>query len=513
MGTPKQPLLEMKGIRKSFPGVKALDGVSMDLHRGECHAIVGENGAGKSTLMKILSGAYTADDGQISIDGKVVHNPTPKEMSELGVAVIYQELTVAPNLTVAENVFLGRLPKTRFGTVDWRRAEADTGAVFERLGVTIGARIRAGDLSIAQMQMVEIAKALSQDARVLVLDEPSAVLGDAEVERLAGIMRSLQGEGVSFFYISHRLKEVFEFAQRVTVLRDGISITSGPVEEFTIDSLVKNMVGRELANIYPSRDREPGDVVLEAKGISRGDRVCGVDLTLREGELVGIAGLAGAGRTEILRLLAGADQLDAGTIEVRGKRHVFRNPRQAIRARIGLLPEDRKGQGLFLGHSVRFNMSSGNLKRYSAGPFLRLRKERAHVQKFSDSLRVKTPSIDNRVGGLSGGNQQKTVFGRWLAADAKVLLADEPTRGVDVGAKQDIYRLLDEFAREGLAVVFVSSELPEVLGLADRILVVREGRITAELDGATATEQQIIHYATDASGGTVANITEQSIES
>ncbi|WP_277603973.1 sugar ABC transporter ATP-binding protein [Agrococcus sp. ARC_14] len=503
----------MVGITKSFPGVKALDGVSMELRQGECHAIVGENGAGKSTLMKTLSGAYTADAGTIAIDGVVVQHPSPKSMAALGVVVIYQELTVAANLSVAENVYLGRMPRTRIGTIDWRKAEADTAALFERLGVTISPKQQAGDLSIAQMQMVEIAKALSQQARVLVLDEPSAVLGDAEVSRLFEIMRSLQSEGVSFFYISHRLKEVFEIGQRVTVLRDGSSITSGPVEDFTVDSLVKNMVGRELANIYPERDREPGAVVLEAKGLVRGDRVRGVDLTLREGEIVGIAGLAGAGRTEILRLLAGADQMDAGTIEVHGKRRVFRGPRQAIRAGIGLLPEDRKGQGLFLGHSIRFNMSSGNLKRYSAGPILRLRKEREHVQRFSDSLRIKAPSIDSQVGGLSGGNQQKAVFGRWLAADAKVLLADEPTRGVDVGAKQDIYRLLDEFAREGLAVVFVSSELPEVLGLADRILVVREGRITAELEGATATEELIIHHATDASGRAVAEIPEEMTKS
>lgn len=509
METSNAPLLQMEGITKSFPGVKALDGVSMDLLPGECHAIVGENGAGKSTLMKTLSGAYTADSGTISIDGTVVRQPTPKSMAELGVVVIYQELTMAPNLSVAENVYLGRMPRTRFGTIDWRKAESDTAALFDRLGVSIGPRLRAGDLSIAQMQMVEIAKALSQHARVLVLDEPSAVLGDAEVDRLFTIMRSLQAEGVSFFYISHRLKEVFEIGQRVTILRDGRSVTSGPVGDFTVDSLVTNMVGRELANIYPARTREPGGVALEAKGIRRGSRVRGVDIKLREGEIVGIAGLAGAGRTEILRLLAGADQLEGGTIEVAGKRRTFRGPRHAIRAGIGLLPEDRKGQGLFLGHSVRFNMSVGNLKRYSAGPFLRIRKEREHVQKFSDSLHIKAPNIDTRIGGLSGGNQQKVVFGRWLAADANVLLADEPTRGVDVGAKGDIYRLLDEFARNGLAVVFVSSELSEVLGLADRILVVREGRISAELDGATATEQQIIHHATDASGRAVANAIEE----
>lgn len=504
-----QALLRMDGITKSFPGVKALDGVSMDLNEGECHAIVGENGAGKSTLMKILSGAYTADGGTITIDGEPVLHPSPKSMATLGVVVIYQELTAATNLSVAENVFLGRMPRTKFGFIDWKRAEADTEAIFDRLGVVISPKQRVGDLSIAQMQMVEIAKALSQQARVLVLDEPSAVLGDAEVARLFEIMRSLQIEGVSFFYISHRLKEVFEIGQRVTVLRDGRSITSGPVEAFTVDSLVKNMVGRELVNIYPERDREPGAVVLEAKGLKRGDRVRGIDLTLREGEVVGIAGLAGAGRTEILRLLAGADELDEGTIEVKGKRRTFRGPRQAIGAGIGLLPEDRKGQGLFLGHSIRFNVTSGNLKRYSAGPILRLRKERDHVRRFFDALRIKAPSIESRIGGLSGGNQQKAVFGRWLAADAKVLLADEPTRGVDVGAKQDIYRLLDEFAREGLAVAFVSSELPEVLGLADRILVIREGQISAELDGKTATEELIIHHATDASGRAVADTPEE----
>lgn len=497
-------VLSMRGIRKGFPGVQALDGVSLTLRAGECHALAGENGAGKSTLMKILSGAYTMDEGELEIDGEVLTRATPAEMAERGVVVIYQELMLAPHLTVAENIFLGRMPRTRFGTLDWARAEREARDAFDRLGVNINPRTVVRKLSIAEMQMVEIAKALTQNAKILVLDEPSAVLGDTEIARLFDIVRSLQNEGVSFFYISHRLKEIFEIAQQVTVLRDGKTVATGRTEEFTTDRLVTSMVGREVDNVYPPRTREPGDVVLRASHLSRPPMVNDVSLSVREGEIVGIAGLAGAGRTEILRLLAGADQRTDGTIEIRGKRTAMANPKQAIGLGIGFLPEDRKGQGLFLKHNVRFNMSIGNLRRYTRATVLRLNKEAEHVRRFSEELRVRAPSIEATVGGLSGGNQQKCVLGRWLAAGSGILLADEPTRGVDVGAKQEIYRLLDEFARQGMAVIFVSSELPEVLGLADRILVVRDGVISAELDGETATEEDIMRHATDADGNAVA---------
>jgi ribose transport system ATP-binding protein len=487
----------MDRIGKHLAGVIALDGVSLEVRSGECHALVGENGAGKSTLMKVLSGAYTADSGTVTIDGTQVETGNPRRMSDLGIAVIYQELTLAPHLSVAENVFLGRMPTTRLGLVDWAAARRQTQEALERLGVKIGVDVLAADLSIAQQQMVEIAKALTQNARLLVLDEPSAVLGDTEIALLFGIMRSLKAQGISFIYISHRLKEIFEIADNVTVLRDGRTITTQPVADISPDGLVNQMVGRELSNVYPPRDRQVKDVVLNVQNLKGGPLVKDVSFRLRAGEIVGIAGLAGAGRTEILRLLSGADRRAEGTVELNGKLVDFTNPRQAVGAGIGLLPEDRKGQGLFLSHSVSFNISAADLSKYSTGGVLNLGSEKQKTNELIKSLRIRTPNAGFTVRNLSGGNQQKCVLGRWLAAGCSVLLADEPTRGVDVGAKQDMYRLLNEFAQEGLAVLFVSSELPEVLGLADRILVIRDGEVSAELDGKTATEESIMRHATD----------------
>lgn len=493
----RTPLLKMDRIGKHFAGVIALDGVSLEVSRGECHALVGENGAGKSTLMKVLSGAYTADLGAVTIDGAQVETGNPRRMSDLGIAVIYQELTLAPHLSVAENVFLGRMPTTKLGLVDWAAARKQTQEALDRLGVKIGVDVLAADLSIAQQQMVEIAKALTQNARLLVLDEPSAVLGDTEIALLFDIMRSLKAQGISFIYISHRMKEIFEIADNVTVLRDGRTIATQPVADITPDGLVNQMVGRELSNVYPLRDRQAKDVVLKVQNLNGGPLVKDVSFELRAGEIVGIAGLAGAGRTEILRLLSGADRRAGGTVELRGKPVDFANPRQAVDAGIGLLPEDRKGQGLFLSHSVSFNISVADLSKYSTGGVLNLGSEKQKANELIKSLRIRTPNAGFTVRNLSGGNQQKCVLGRWLAAGCSVLLADEPTRGVDVGAKQDMYRLLNEFAQEGLAVLFVSSELPEVLGLADRILVIRDGEVSAELDGKTATEESIMRHATD----------------
>lgn len=496
-GDARTPLLKMDRIGKHFAGVIALDGVSLEVSKGECHALVGENGAGKSTLMKVLSGAYTADSGTVTIDGARVETGNPRRMSDLGIAVIYQELTLAPHLSVAENVFLGRMPTTKLGLVDWAEACKQTQEALDRLGVKIGVDVLAADLSIAQQQMVEIAKALTQNARLLVLDEPSAVLGDTEIALLFDIMRSLKAQGISFVYISHRMKEIFEIADNVTVLRDGRTIATQPVADITPDGLVNQMVGRELSNVYPPRDRQAKDVVLKVRNLNGGPLVKDVSFELRAGEIVGVAGLAGAGRTEILRLLSGADRRAGGTVELRGKPVDFANPRQGVDAGIGLLPEDRKGQGLFLSHSVSFNISTADLSKYSTGGVLNLGAEKQKANELIKSLRIRTPNAGFTVRNLSGGNQQKCVLGRWLAAGCSVLLADEPTRGVDVGAKQDMYRLLNDFAQEGLAVLFVSSELPEVLGLADRILVIRDGEVSAELDGRTATEESIMRHATD----------------
>ncbi|MGI8311761.1 sugar ABC transporter ATP-binding protein [Saccharopolyspora hattusasensis] len=487
----------MEHIGKRFEGVVALDDVDFTVGRGEVHALVGENGAGKSTLMKVLAGAHQADDGRIVIDSHQVQAPTPARMLELGVTVIYQELTLAPHLSVAENIFLNRLPKGRWGHVDWSALRRRSAELLERLGIALDVDARVGTLSIAQQQMVEIARALSRDARLIVLDEPSAVLGDTEIATLFEIIRGLQERGIAFIYISHRLKEIFEIADRITVLRDGRSVATRRPDQLTADDLVGLMVGRQLDEIYPPRDRVSGEPALAVEHLSQGNRLNDISFTAYAGEILGIAGLAGAGRTELLRALLGADPHDGGRILLHGKPARFRSPREAIAAGVGLLPEDRKDQALFLNQTIRFNIGVGALSAGSGGPVLRTRSERAAVTDLARRLDVRAPHLEMRIRNLSGGNQQKCVLGRWLAADCRLLLVDEPTRGVDVGAKQEIYRLLHELAHTGVTIVMVSSELPEILGLSDRILVMRDGTIAAELAAATATEELIMRHATD----------------
>jgi ribose transport system ATP-binding protein len=493
-------VLSMTDVSKSFAGVQALDGVMFGLRRGEVHALVGENGAGKSTLVKILSGAYRADTGTICVDGEVVERATPRDMLDRGIAVIYQELALAPHLSVAENVFLGRLPRTRLRAVDWRKLRADTAAVLERLGVELSPSARVGRLSVAQQQMVEIAKALSMNARVIVLDEPSAVLGDTELEQLFAMVRQLAATGVSFIYISHRLNEIFEIAQRVTVLRDGEVAGHTDVADISTDELVKLMVGRDIANVYPDRDPALGEPLLSVRQVVRAGVLHGIDLDVRRGEIVGVAGLAGSGRTELLRVIAGADPFDRGEITLAGQPLRTRSPRGAIKRGVGLLPEDRKQQGLFLARSVRQNITMSKLAPFRRAGLLRVAAERRTARHFVDKLRIRTPGVEFVVRNLSGGNQQKCVFARWLHADCDLLLVDEPTRGIDVGAKQEIYRLLTTLAADGVGIVMVSSELPEVLGLSDRILVLHEGRLAGQLDGRTATEEQIMRLATGQAG-------------
>ncbi|WP_245451053.1 sugar ABC transporter ATP-binding protein [Borborobacter arsenicus] len=490
-------ILQMAGIAKSFPGVRALDGVSFSVRRGEVHALVGENGAGKSTLMKILSGAYQSDRGVITFDGKVVALPTPSQMIGLGIAVIYQEFAQAPHLTVAENIFLHRLPRTRFGLVDWKKASLDARGYMERLGFSVDPLARIDRLSVAQRQMVEIARALSRNAQLIVLDEPSAVLGDNELQKLFATIRSLQNEGVSFIYISHRLKEVFDISQTVTVLRDGKVVNSTATRQMTTDELIRSMVGRSIGDYFPARNPKFGAVVLKVTGINRGKILKDISLTLRGGEIVGICGLAGAGRSELLRAIIGADPIDNGRIELHGKELTIDTPRKAISLGIGFAPEDRKTDGLFLLQSVSFNITISRLRDFLSAFRLDLGKERKAAQDFAARLRVKTPDVDARIGNLSGGNQQKCVIAKQLNAKCDVLLVDEPTRGVDVGAKREIYELLvDLTERNGLAIVMVSSDLPEVIGMCDRILVMCEGRIAAELAKADATEEAIMKHAT-----------------
>jgi ribose transport system ATP-binding protein len=493
----KQTILEMRGIHKRFPGVHALKDVNFSVAKGSVHGIIGENGAGKSTLMGVLAGAFRADEGDVIIEGRRVPAPTPERMLELGISVIYQELAQAPHLTVAENIFLGRLPRTRFGTVDWRQARDGARQVLDRLGFRIDPTSRVDSIGFAQRQMVEIAKAISRNARVIVFDEPSAVLGQAELEHLFAIIGRLSRESsVSFVYITHRPKELYEICDEVTVLRDGQVVTSIPITEAVQADLVRHMVGREVSNIFPTRSKPSEDIRLEVRNLSRKGLLNGVSFDVRRGEIVGICGLAGSGRTEVLRALAGADRIDGGEIRIDGVAVSIDNPREGLAHGIGLLPEDRKAEGLFLHQSVAFNVTVCQFEGLTGGGLVSGRREEEAVSRFIRQMRIKTPSVHTKVRTLSGGNQQKCVMARQLHARSDILLVDEPTRGVDVAAKREIYDLLvDLTAARGASVVMVSSELPEILGLCHRIVVMRQGMVAAVLDGRRATEEAIMAHA------------------
>ncbi|MGZ2482459.1 ribose transport system ATP-binding protein [Rhizobium pisi] len=488
--------LALAGITKSFPGVRALRGVSFSLQPGEIRALVGENGAGKSTLMKILSGAYSADEGRIELFGEEVLDPTPAGMIARGVAVIYQELAQAPHLTVAENVLMGRLPR-KGALIDWGEAKRRTIEVVDRLGFDVDPTARIGTLSVAKRQMVEIAKALARNAKIIVLDEPSAVLAQAEIDQLFRVVRQLAREsGVAFVYISHRLREVFELSDTVTVLRDGTVIHNGPSNGLTTDDLIRSMVGREVGDVFPKRTPRIGEEALSARGISTSALLKDVSIHVRKGEIVGLFGLAGAGRTELLRAIYGADPRDAGEVSINGAMTSIGSPRAGINKGLGLVPEDRKTEGLFLIQSVGFNIMSASLAQIVRFGLLSLGRERKIVSGLIERLRIRTPNAAAAAQNLSGGNQQKCVLARLVSAGCEILLADEPTRGVDVGAKREIYDLLVELAEaRGLAIVIASSELPEILGLCDRLYVLREGEVTAELDARTATEEEVMHFA------------------
>jgi ribose transport system ATP-binding protein len=490
------PVLKMTGIVKHFPGVKALRDVDFAVGAGEIHGLVGENGAGKSTLIKILSGAYQADAGEIRIGGRRVEHPSPAQMIELGVAVIYQELMLAPHLSVAENLFLGRLPTTRLGTVDWAETSARCEALMGRLGFRVNPRARLMDLSVAQRQMVEIARALSRHARIVVLDEPSAVLGGTELDKLFNVIRRLANDGVAFVYISHRLQEVFAICARVTVLRDGAVVSTRAVADLDANELIRMMVGRQLADVYPARRRALGEVVLAVEGLARPGVLHDITLEVRAGEILGICGLAGSGRTELLRALVGADQAQSRAFVLRGRPARIRSPRAAIGAGVGLLPEDRKTEGCFLPQSLAFNVTIAHLSALICGGLVSERREHAIVGDLVRRLDIRGPGTRARMAELSGGNQQKCMMARGLNARCRILLVDEPTRGVDVAAKREIYQLLATFADEHrAAVVLVSSELPEILGMSDRIIVMRDGRIAGRIAGADATEEKLMHWA------------------
>jgi ribose transport system ATP-binding protein len=488
------PILSMTGIRKGFPGVVALDGVDLTLYAGEVHMLLGENGAGKSTLMKILSGAYRKDSGDIRINGALVDITSPRDALARGIRVIYQELNLVPHLSVAENIFLGAAP-TRFpGVIDWRRQSESTARLLADLGMNIDADTPLHRLSLAQRQMVEIAKALRGDASILVMDEPTSALTSREVDQLFALIARLVERKVAVVYITHRLDEVYRIGHRVTVLRDGKHVATKPLADVTVDELVRMMANRDLTEHYPRRRATPGKELLKVEGLGRKGVLTDISFLLRAGEVVGIAGLLGAGRSELARVLAGADRADAGRILRDGEVVSFRSPADAIAKGIGLLPEDRKAQGLVAALTVARNLSLPHGRRLARVGFLPSQCEERFCEPVVNELRVKaTPTQTVKL--LSGGNQQKVVLGKWVAGDARVFIFDEPTRGVDVGAKVEIYNLMNRLTESGAAIIMISSELPELLGMSDRILVMRGGRIQAEFDASTATQEKILSSA------------------
>lgn len=491
------PVLEMRGIAKAYPGVVALHSVDFSVRPGEVHALIGENGAGKSTLMKILAGADTKDSGQIFIDGKESHIDTPQEAMRLGVSIIYQEFNLVPYMNAAENIFLGREPASVVpGLIDFGRMYSDAEKIIDELGVALDVRTTMNHLSVAQQQMVEIAKATSRKSRIIAMDEPSATLTDHELENLFGLIRRLKAEGVSIIYISHRLEEIFEIADRVTVLRDGELVATKDIAETNRADIIRMMVGRELSDSIPKIAAEARDVALEVRNLNRAGVLHDINFQVRSGEILGIAGLVGAGRTEVARAIFGADPIDSGQIIMNGKPVTIHSPRRAISLGIGLVSEDRKALGLVLGMAVRENISLANLGVLSRLGFIKRRKEREIAESYVKDVLIKTPSIEQAVQNLSGGNQQKVVLAKWLFTKSKVLIFDEPTRGIDVGAKTEIYQLMNRLAAQGVAIIMISSELPEVLGMSDRTLVMHEGRIAGELSGKDATQERIMGLAT-----------------
>ncbi|MET8684726.1 sugar ABC transporter ATP-binding protein [Streptomyces sp. NPDC004732] len=490
------PVLAAHGLSKSFGAVRALRDVSLELHAGEAHALAGENGAGKSTLIKTLAGVHRPDAGSLSLDGEPVVFQGPAAARDAGVAVIYQEPTLFPDLSVAENIFMGRRPRRSLGRVDHKAVHAAARSLFARLAVDLDPEQPARGLSIADQQIVEIAKALSFDARVLIMDEPTAALTGSEVARLFGVVRTLREQGAAVLFISHRLEEIFALCQRVTTLRDGALIASEPLDGLTEDDLVRRMVGRDLDELYPKQDTQTGDIALSVRRLTREGVFTDVSFDVRRGEIVGLAGLVGAGRSEVARAVFGVDRWDAGTVEVQGKALTNGAPSAAMAAGLALVPEDRRAQGLVMDMSIERNIGLTGLRTTVRVGLMDRGAERSRALDWALRLQVKYARIADAVGTLSGGNQQKVVLAKWLATGPRVLIVDEPTRGIDVGTKAEVHRLLSELAADGVAVLMISSDLPEILGMADRVLVMHEGRLTAEIPRATATEESVMAAAT-----------------
>ena len=493
--------LLLEDISKAFPGVQALDRARLEVKKGEIHALVGENGAGKSTLMKILTGALPKDAGRIILRGQEVDIRTPAQAQELGISMIHQELALVPYRTVGENIFLGREPQGKIpGVIDWSRLYHQAQALLDRLNVKVDAHALVDDLSIAQLQMVEVAKALSYNADLIIMDEPTSSLTDRETEVLFDLMRSLRADGVSIIFISHRLEEVFEIADRVTVLRDGKYIGTKHTSETDENEIVRMMVGRELGELYPKAEAQRQGVILEVRDLADGRELHGATFQLHRGEVLGIAGLVGAGRTALAETIFGIRRATAGSIQVDGHPVRVRSANDAIQLGMGLVPEDRKQQGLFLNMAVRENITISAISQVSWLGFLNFNKMNKLARAFIEKLDIRTPSLLQKVRNLSGGNQQKVVISRWLTLKPRILILDEPTRGIDVGAKSEIHGLMSQLASEGVGVMMISSELPEVLGVSDRILVMHEGRIVAEFSREEATQDKIMLAATGMTG-------------
>ncbi|TDE12869.1 sugar ABC transporter ATP-binding protein [Dyadobacter psychrotolerans] len=493
-------ILQITNLTKSYSGIKALDNVQLSLKKGEVHALMGENGAGKSTLMKILVGLTNPDSGQIVFNGNYLGNKGVNDKLRKGISMIDQEILIIPELTVAQNIFLGREKEIGASTSGWLRdsnINSRAKELLSQIGLEIGADVKMKHLSVAQMQMVEIAKAISNEAQVIIMDEPTSAISDKEVSTLFRIIRELKSKGVSVIYTSHKMDEIFEIADTVTVLRDGNYIGTKSASELDKNALISMMVGRDLDDMFPERRVEKGQEILSVKNLSRKGKFSDISFEVHAGEILGLAGLMGAGRTEIARVIYGMDQADSGDIFIGGKKTKVNSPRDAVKNGIGYVSEDRKGIGFIPALSVKENMTLASLSKHRKGIFINTKSEKEVAEKMIIDLRIKVSGSDQKVMHLSGGNQQKVVIAKVLLASPKVIILDEPTRGIDIGAKFEIYKLIQNLAAEGIAVILISSELPEILGMSDRILVLSKGRKTAMLSRHKATQEMIMKYAVE----------------
>ena len=491
-----KPIVKLNGVGKTFPGVNALSDISVDFYPGEVHVLLGENGAGKSTLINIIAGVYQADKGSVCVNGKEVHFKNTREALEDGISVIHQELSVIPDLSVAENIFLGREPKnSKTGLIDKNKMNIKAQNILNDIGIKITAKSLIRNLNNADRQMVEIARAVSQSSKVVIMDEPTSSLSDKEVEALFAVIARLKKDNVAIIYISHRLREITKIGDRITILRDGMLVKTALLSEFSNEDMITLMVGRKIKQFYYRTDAMQDQIALEVKNLTKRGTFENVSFQLQKGEILGVAGLIGAGRTEVMRAVFGADSYDSGYCSVFGQKVHFRTPREAIRAGIGLIPEDRRKEGLLLDKSVRENISLASLFDNSHHGIINVKWEAKIARKYIELLHTKTPNSDTLVRNLSGGNQQKVVIAKWLAAKSKILIMDEPTRGIDVNAKAEIYHLMTQFVERGGSIIMISSELPEIIGVSNRIMIMCEGNVTGFLDNKNITEKDIMKYA------------------